>query len=260
MVQSAGVRRHATVHDSTGMPRSDKGASRKGSFWEYNTAIVCDDAVEKGDMDKMRATLGQPSFVVQTSTNSYQAGWLLTAPIADSKLFLTMMHACTLAFYKRGPNGEQPADPGHGGLMRYARVPMSVNNKAGRIKQNGGVPFPVRTTEYRPHLRYDFDALKAALSAVWAEAERTAPSAGTSGGGGTVAVEEIAKYCETDPLLRGLNARGMVHGPQGDGFIHCTCPGKTSTAARRMTAPAIIPGTGTSSAGTRRTAIRRAKT
>lgn len=208
---------------SNGFVRTEEGASRKLAYWDGSPVIVLDDCIEKtgGNDTDIRNRLGPPSYIVQTSATSYQYGYLLSEAITDIEQYATIMRACTLAFYSN-----TGSDPGHQKPGQYMRLPGSINNKSKRIAENGGKPFPVRLTEWEPTRRYHPDAIEAALSGEWAEAQRT--RAGTAGGSGAgpATIDEARDYVGSDAVLAGLDKLGKVDWShlQGGGFLHIRCP------------------------------------
>ena len=208
---------------SNGYVRCEEGASRKLAFWDGSPVIVLDDCIEKtgGSDIAIRQSFGPPSFVVQTSAHSYQYGYLLSEHVTDIAEYATLMRACTLAFY-----ADPGPDPGHEKPGQYMRLPRSWNDKPKRRAENDGKPFLVRLTEWEPTRRYHLDAIKAALSCVWAEAERTRAGTATGAAAGPKSVDEAREYTSGDPVLAGLDKLGKVDWShlQGGGFLRVTCP------------------------------------
>lgn len=203
-----------------GMIRGEPGASRMLHMWEYGPVVVLDDVGEKTGDDgaPIREELGEPSFVIQTSNGSQQWGYILAAPITDAKTMATITRALTLKFYP----GEK--DPGHEAIVQYLRLPCGVNNKAKRVAENGGVAPRVRLVEWRPDLKHEPLDIQIALSAVWDNAESTARGASGAAAGPTSEVEARA-YETRDPILAGLDAKGMVRWDDvRNGFIGVQCP------------------------------------
>jgi hypothetical protein len=64
-----------------------------------------------------------PSFVIETSLNNCQPGYILSAPETDADLFNRVVDA----LIHQGLAAD--ADPGMKGVTRYVRLPVGTNNK-----------------------------------------------------------------------------------------------------------------------------------
>lgn len=195
-----------------------QGGQRTLSNWACGTLIVLDDVSEKGaDVDTVRAVLGDPTFVIQTSKGSQQVGYVLTAPVTDLTIMSRLQRALTLKFY--------PAqkDPGHERAIQYLRLPCGVNNKPKRIEENAGVPFPVRLIEWNPDAKADMLDIMMALGDAWDQTESMSVSA--SGLSGPQTEKEARDYVTGDEVLAGLDALGCVRwGDVRNGYVGVTCP------------------------------------
>ena len=100
-------------------------------------ALVLDDVGTKADAGRCRELLGEPSFIVETSKDNCQWGYLPETPITASDI---------------GPLHEAikvlgAADPSGLNSVRYMRLPAGINGKR-------GAEFRVRLLEWHPERRY----------------------------------------------------------------------------------------------------------
>ena len=93
----------------------------------------------------------QPSWVIETSPDNYQYGYMFDAPVMDrGKVEALLKGFVAIGMVDGG------ADPGMLGVTRYARLPIGSNTKAAY-----GGNFPHVLTEWNPGLRYGIDTLAA---------------------------------------------------------------------------------------------------
>ena len=107
-----------------------------------------------------------PSYKLQSSNGSEQWGWILDEPCTDRHVVENLLDG----LIKQGlvPSGK---DTGMSGVTRFVRLPNSVNTKASRIAENGGVAPRVHLTEWNPERRVSIESL-AEPFAVNLQAER----------------------------------------------------------------------------------------
>lgn len=89
----------------------------------------------------------EPTWRLQTSANSYQAGYLLDNPIDDFELAKRLTDAIAHA-------GLAKADSSGNNTVRYVRLPVGYNNKL-----DYGKTFQCQLVTWRPELRYSIDQL-----------------------------------------------------------------------------------------------------
>lgn len=214
-----------------------EGKPRQEAHWLRTHVITLDDVGEKGVAPEViRATLGEPSYVMQTSLSSMQWGYLLSAPLTDMAMQVRLAHALTYAFY-------QGKDPGHHQAVRYQRMPGTINDKASRVAANGGQPVPVYLRQWEPTRRYEAAELAMALDNVDAygtDKATGAPvalgmSAWDAAAGAKVHVgngaykpatmADIQRWIDVgDYMLAAFNALGWIMGEQGNGYYEVKCP------------------------------------
>lgn len=211
---------NSNCYYAMGAIKQDAGASRKAVYWSHGRVVVLDDVHEKGEATKIIDAFGEPSFKVQTSLGSEQWGYLLETPVRDPVFMARLMRACTIAFY---PSGK---DPGHEPIVQYVRMPCGVNNKAKRVKENGGSAPPVFLREWHPDRKFEALDLIIALGEAWDEAEHQVR--GTRGSQTPIiqTPQQAHDAALDDEVLLGLDKLGMVEWDhlQNGGYIQITCP------------------------------------
>ncbi len=136
---------------STFAPTEENGRSvyrrRKDSFARMPCLFLDDIGTGPGGkitQDKVKLA---PSWVLETSPDNYQVGYILAKPIDDritaERLLEAMVSQGLLS----------ATDPGMRGVARYGRLPEGVNGKAKYIKQLGQ-PFVHKLRYWSPETRY----------------------------------------------------------------------------------------------------------
>lgn len=105
--------------------------------------IVFDDADGAIDLE--------PSWVLQTSANSHQVGYLFTEPVTDINLYDQAL---------RNIKKMGTADKSGNGAVRYVRLPRGINNKL-----EYDAVFPCQLLRWNPTRRYTFDQIRQAIEA-----------------------------------------------------------------------------------------------
>jgi hypothetical protein len=161
------------------------GFQRKKDRFLALHALTLDDI--GGKVDRGRVTL-QPSWIIETSSNNFQYGYIFRVPIEDIQQAEELANAIIKA---------ELTDPGNDGpATRLARLPVGVNGKY--------VPsFICNLTSWRPDLTYTPDEIIEGL-----ELERFIEGRSST----------------DDALVLALKSKGLYreHGPQGK--HHVTCP------------------------------------
>lgn len=170
-------------------------------------AVMLDDVGSKVTME--RVTL-PPSWLLETSAENFQVGYILKEPITDGPAADRLMEAIVTAGL---------CDPGaNGPRARLARLPVAVNGKHEPA-------FPCRMETWNPDLRYTVEELVDGLQLdmTTTASKRRARSP-----------DNHERHAEGDPVwlprpdenavLAGLRDRGLYKGPLGDGKHDITCP------------------------------------
>ena len=116
--------------------------------------VIVDDVGQKLDRESLSLP---PSWVVETSQDNYQAGYILSEPITDRKL----AHEFSKKFVVAA-GGDQSAD----NPVRWARLPFGINSKKSVI-DSWGEEFETLLTEWSPHLRYTTEQIAEAFGFSW---------------------------------------------------------------------------------------------
>ena len=170
-------------------------------------AIMLDDVGSK--VDKERLTL-PPSWLLETSPDNHQAGYLLREPLTDGPTADRLMNAIVDAGL---------CDPGaNGPRARLARLPVAVNGKH-------TPPFQCRMVEWSPKRRYSVDELINGLQLEITQAgrqkrRRNGDPQERPGDGDPVWIPRP----EENAVLVALRNRGLYKTPLGEGKHDITCP------------------------------------
>lgn len=122
---------------------------RKDNFAACH-AIMVDDIGTKIQKDRLKLP---PSYLLETSPDNYQAGYLLDLPETDCGKVNRLLDAMVRA--ELAVDGK---DPGMKGVTQYCRLPVGVNNKAKYVEQLGE-PFQHRLVTWDPGLTYTVKAI-----------------------------------------------------------------------------------------------------
>jgi hypothetical protein len=152
-----------------------------------------------------------PSYLIETSPDIFQAGYLFSEPCAD----LTQVEALQEALVSAGL-----CDPGaNGPATRLGRLPVGLNGKY-------EPPHPCRLIEWHPERRYGIEEIVDRLEL---QTARTKGKRCKQVSRGTTidANAELDVYLPRAPenaVLRALRDRGLYKRPLGDGRHEVTCP------------------------------------
>lgn len=169
-------------------------------------AVMLDDLGTK--IARERMTL-KPSWLLETSPNNFQAGFVLAEPLSDVASADRLMAAVIAAGL---------CDKGAGGpTARLARLPQGINGKHSPA-------FQCRMTEWNPALRYSVKELIDGLQLDMREKGRPKAHKKAEGGADNSG-EEILIPCPTEnAVLAALHNRGLYKSPLGGGKHDITCP------------------------------------
>ena len=116
--------------------------------------MMLDDLGTKGvGLDQLPVA---PSYVFETSSGNFQAGWRLENPASvDAQAYKRFIKAVLEAGW-----GDKDADS----AVRYCRLPVGANAKAAVCQANGGKPFETVVREWEPMRVFTLSALAKAFS------------------------------------------------------------------------------------------------
>ncbi len=180
---------------------------RRKAHFEALYAVMLDDVGSKVSMDRM--TLA-PSWLLETSPNNCQAGYLLRDPLNDGLVADRLVNAIVAAGL---------CDPGaNGPRARVARLPVAINGKHSPV-------FRCRMRVWSPGLRYSVEELADGLQLEMARTERPKRP-------GRCQAQE--RPADGDPVwiprpdenavLVALRDRGLYKAPLGEGRHDISCP------------------------------------
>ena len=118
---------------------------KKVNFAAYHF-ILLDDVGTKIPFESLPDI--DPSWVIETSPGNHQVGYVLKDPISDVKLADRLIKAILDAGF---------SDKGASGVVRWARLPNSIN---GKVKyRSDGQPFRCQLQTWNPDARYTVEEL-----------------------------------------------------------------------------------------------------
>jgi hypothetical protein len=161
--------------------------------------IVCDDiglgASAKIPPDRIKLA---PSFVLETSPDNYQVGYILETPI-DKRDVADILQD---ALVEQGLGAER--DPGQKNVTRYMRLPDGVNGKQKYVDLLGQ-PFQHQLWLWEPGVRYDVPDI---VSGFGLKLQRTKLRPNIS--------EAVRMAAENDPYVKKLDELGLILGAPVD--------------------------------------------
>lgn len=189
--------------------RPDEGGEyrrRKAQFQALH-AVMLDDLGGKVPLDRLTLP---PTWMLETSSGNFQAGYAFREPLEDGLLADRLMNAIVTAGL---------CDPGaNGPRARLARLPVGINGKH-------QPPFRCRMRSWEPERRYTVDDLVAGLQLDMAKPEGSTrrearPRTARPEDGDAVWLPRP----EENPVIGALKDRGLYKGPLGEGRHDVTCP------------------------------------
>jgi hypothetical protein len=179
---------------------------QKGRFHALY-AVMLDDVGSKVAMNRLTLL---PSWLLETSPDNYQAGYLLREPLVDGTVADRLMNAIVNAGL---------CDPGaNGPRARLARLPVAVNGKHAPA-------FPCRIVRWVPELRYSVQELVDGLQLDIAQAERSWRQSVRGAQAQPVDGDPVwIPRPEENAVLAALRERGLYKVPLGEGKHDLTCP------------------------------------
>ena len=181
------------------MSKSDRGELRnKGAQFKALHLIVLDDINTKIDEEALPDALAEPTYIIETSPDNYQFGYVLSEPVDNFE----QAKALVQAVYESGWTDE-------GGKMpnKLVRLPHGVNGKPGDR-------FEVKLVEWNPDSRFSREAWEDLLGEKFPEGETKDPLP-----------ERLADLLResSDPVLDWLHETGRVVSIN-DEWVTLECP------------------------------------
>ena len=176
---------------------------RKKAFFNALYVIVLDDV---GTKVKAEHVTLSPSWIIETSENNFQYGYILSVPLLDAAMADQLVNATIEAgLCDRGANGP---------TARIVRLPKGVNGKHEPA-------FTVRMTEWHPDRRYSIDQLVTGLN-LDMNSSRKQKTGNVSMPDGS---DPIFIPCATEnAVIAALQERKLYKSPLASGLHDITCP------------------------------------
>jgi hypothetical protein len=191
------------IPDETGQYR------RKKTNFQGLYAVMLDDIGTKVSMDRLTLT---PSWLLETSPGNYQAGYILTEALTDSKTAEQLVNAIINAGL---------CDPGaNGPSTRLARLPVGINGKH-------EIPFCCQMKDWLPGQRYSLQDLIKGLQLEIIETKRSKRVKENSALGNHIDNDSVLIPRPTEnTVLTALSQRNLYKAPLGGKKHDITCPWK----------------------------------
>lgn len=179
---------------------------RRKSQFQGLYAIMLDDIGTKVPLERLTLP---PSWLLETSPENYQAGYILAEPIAISKLADQLMSAIINAGL---------CDPGaNGPTARLARLPVAINSKH-------DPSFKCQLKFWAPGKRYSISELINGLQLEIIESEKHKRKRNQTENN-SIDFEQIWTPCpKENAVLTALKYRNLYKQPLGEGKHDLTCP------------------------------------
>lgn len=131
-------------------------ARRRKALFRQTHCVVLDDVNEKLSMTEV-SKLPRPAWVLETSSGSFQWGYILDTPCTDRARVENLLDG--LVANGLAPDGR---DPGMKGVTRYVRLPEGINNKSNKLVN--GQPWQCGMHTWEPFNRVTLEQLAAPFS------------------------------------------------------------------------------------------------
>ena len=166
-------------------------------------AIMLDDIGVKVPVDKIMLP---PSWIIETSADNFQYGYILAAPIQNAGEATSLLDSIIEAGL---------CDPGaSGACARIGRLPVAINGKTN---------FQCRLIEWKPEFRYTVEQMVEGLQFELKEKVIRKSSPRISTDLNTLDDVHIPR-ADTNPVIAALMARGLYKQPLGAAKHDITCP------------------------------------
>ncbi|MFA5525177.1 MAG: hypothetical protein WDA24_12525, partial [Tissierellales bacterium] len=183
---------------------------RRKTLFQGWYCVMLDDVGTKVALEKLQL---EPSWLLETSPDNYQAGYLFDTPVTDVTKADELMQAVIEAGL---------SDPGAGGpSTRLARLPVAFNGKHDPI-------FPCRLAVWEPNRRYTVEDLIAGFGLQLNTPQVVAASTASS----PIALARPTASANavwqpkpsSNPIIAALQAQELYKKPLGEGKHDITCP------------------------------------
>lgn len=126
-------------------------ARRRKALYRQTHCLVLDDVREKLS-EEAAQRLPEPSWILETSENSLQWGYILDTPCTEAFKIDNLNDG--LIASDLAPKGK---DPGQRGITRYVRLPEGINNKASKLVN--GQPYKCQMRLWKPFNKVTLEQL-----------------------------------------------------------------------------------------------------
>jgi hypothetical protein len=161
--------------------------------------VLLDDLGTKVQLERLGDF--QPTWLIETSPDNFQAGIVLKEPITNINEAEGLQKSILNAGY---------GDAGAGGVNRWARLPNAINGKEKHLDEEGN-PFQCKLTQWNPQARYTVQELIDGLQ-ITIESELRYDN------------EVYTPKWAENPVIVALKERGLYKTPLGSGKHDITCP------------------------------------
>jgi hypothetical protein len=200
---------------STFFPDQEGKSRRRKSLHLASYVIVIDDVgTGKGAKVEPDKLVLEPSYLLETSKDNFQAGYLLSEPVENGGIFSGVLDALVV----QGISADGK-DPGMKGVTRYVRLPIGINNK-----EKYDEDFEVKLHTWNPLRRYGLKDFCAAWNVDLEKVEYRAKRKKRDEK--KVVSGDVTQMIldEDDPILDELNEQGKIIEDYGDGKYEIHCP------------------------------------
>lgn len=126
-------------------------ARRRKALYRQTHCLVLDDVREKLS-EEAAQRLPEPSWILETSENSLQWGYILDVPCTEAARIDNLNDG--LIASDLAPKGK---DPGQRGITRYVRLPEGINNKVSKLVN--GQPYKCQMRLWKPFNKVTLEQL-----------------------------------------------------------------------------------------------------
>lgn len=174
-------------------------------------AVMLDDIGGKVPLDRISL---QPSWMIETSLDNFQLGFILAEPITHAEEADQLLTAIIDAGL---------TDPGaNGPCSRLGRLPVAIN---GKHLNNEGVPWRCRLTDWQPQCRYSLQDIVDGLQIELAETSQQRRANARKNAEPDQHQDDVhIPRASENPVIAALKASGRYKLPLGDGKHDITCP------------------------------------
>jgi hypothetical protein len=176
-------------------------------------AVMLDDIGVKVPPDRISLA---PSWIIETSKDNYQYGYMLSEPLKDSAEADRLLTAIIEAGL---------TDPGaNGPCSRIGRLPVAIN---GKYTDDSGAVWHCKLTDWQPERRYSVQEIVDGLQIELKETSQQRRMQRRKGSFATDQPQDDDVHiprADENPVIAALKASGRYKQPLGDGKHDITCP------------------------------------